>query len=42
MAVSKKQLKANKQNAKKGGVKTEQGKEIAKYAHISVCEERIE
>jgi hypothetical protein len=29
--VSDKQLEANKQNAKKGGVKTEEGKEIVKY-----------
>ncbi len=29
--VSKKQLKANRENAKKGGVKTEAGKEITKY-----------
>ncbi len=29
--VSKKQLKANRENAKKGGVKTEEGKAITKY-----------
>jgi len=29
--TSKKQLKANRENAKKGGVKTQNGKEIAKY-----------
>ncbi|MFH1716533.1 MAG: hypothetical protein ABIF19_04215 [Planctomycetota bacterium] len=31
MTVSEKQLEANKRNAKKGGVKTEEGKAIAKY-----------
>jgi hypothetical protein len=31
MTVSEKQLKANKKNAQKGGVKTEEGKAIAKY-----------
>jgi hypothetical protein len=31
MTISKKQLEANKQNAKKGGVKTEEGKAIVKY-----------
>ena len=34
MTVSKKQLKANRQNAKKGGVKTEEGKAIVKYNAI--------
>ncbi len=29
--ISEKQLKANRQNAKKGGVKTEEGKAISKY-----------
>ena len=29
--ISKKQLEANKKNAKKGGVKTEEGKEVVKY-----------
>jgi hypothetical protein len=31
MTVSKKQLKANKKNAQKGGVKSEEGKAIVKY-----------
>lgn len=31
MTLSKKQLEANRLNAKKGGVKTEQGKNISKY-----------
>lgn len=31
MTTSKKQVKANKKNAKKGGVKTSEGKEIVKY-----------
>ncbi|MHC4475255.1 MAG: hypothetical protein ACYTEL_06405 [Planctomycetota bacterium] len=31
MTVSKKQLKANKKNAQKGGVKTDEGKAIVKY-----------
>ena len=31
MAISKKQLKANRKNAKKGGVKTEEGKSIVKH-----------
>lgn len=31
MTVSQKQLEANKKNAKKGGVKTEEGKAIVKY-----------
>jgi hypothetical protein len=31
MTVSQKQLKANRKNAKKGGVKTEEGKAIVKY-----------
>ncbi len=31
MTVSKKQLKANKKNAQKGGVKTSEGKAIVKY-----------
>ena len=31
MTVSKKQLEANKKNAPKGGVKTQEGKEIVKY-----------
>jgi len=31
MTISEKQLEANKANAQKGGVKTEEGKEIVKY-----------
>jgi hypothetical protein len=31
MTVSKKQLEANKKNAHKGGVKTDEGKAIVKY-----------
>jgi len=31
MTISQKQLEANKKNAKKGGVKTEEGKAIVKY-----------
>ena len=31
MTVSKKQLEANKKNAQKGGVKTQEGKAIVKY-----------
>jgi hypothetical protein len=34
MAVSKKQLEANKRNAKKGGVKTSEGKAVIKYNAI--------
>ena len=31
MMLSQKQLKANRKNARKGGVKTDEGKAIAKY-----------
>ena len=31
MTISKKQLEANKKNAPKGGVKTQEGKAIVKY-----------
>jgi hypothetical protein len=34
MAISEKQLKANKENAKKGGVKTDEGKALVKYNAI--------
>lgn len=34
MAISEKQLKANQENAKLGGVKTEEGKEAVKYNAI--------
>ena len=31
MTVSKKQLEANRKNAQKGGVKSEEGKNVVKY-----------
>ncbi len=44
MTVSKKQLKANKKNAQKGGVKTPEGKAIVKYnalKHVLLAKEVV-